>query len=799
MADVTEETTTIDANALLEEPIAENASGTVVTTTDADIVSKAFTSVEEDGTEVQYVTMTPEEAAAAGVTMEEEEQVVTTSLQFDPANPSVLYTADGTLINQADLSPEEQALVQAALQQHLAEQEAEQQLALIEEPSQETQLTLPTIIGSDTTSAPTQNGDPLTMSVAGAGNTSVQSVTGTTAPLATITPATTASSGKGINLASPHTNASQIVQTLADNVRRQQEYLKAQHLLKQAELTNRNSQPPEGYRYEEKIVIRQGQPQVVKLPVKVQKKPEIPAALANLMPKIEVGKDGSQVIRIHQSQISAEQLRSLQENPNVRLVFRPANANKNRPRNGAPVVAGKKRGRPRRVYDNDGNDPKDADYVDESPPSKTRYGRTPKQPYYSKDYTTPIENEDGTVTYPRPTPKPIMVGRRGRTPGSLNKSTIERAYRRSNSYAHKIDVLREQELIQDEDLTNARLAITPQKPVLSSVEQAISTRRKNRLRELLSACSQDEIMEVALPHLARAFSLWEFLIMKVEQNKQSRVYFADVYKEYEALHRYVSRLTVKYKDCIQQKAIEGTKDALEETEKKNLVKVKCKKLAESLGLEADELEDTFINLLDSTPIIPTVSGKQEMVISNIGEQAQTLEDSTTSKDNQETTTVESSSKLIPVTTQAAVQPEMPPLAPLTAESDEKEPAVEASMDTTDAPEGMQIDETETATGAAADGETPSEDGAGGTQIIQIGTGDDKQFIEVPEGYTLIQTPEGLVMSQPGTTLSQAEDGTIYVTQEDGTTAPLDSQHSIPLEAADAVDTTSPDAITTEAQ
>lgn len=35
----------------------------------------------------------------------------------------------------------------------------------------------------------------------------------------------------------------------------------------------------------------------------------------------------------------------------------------------------------------------------------------------------------------------------------------------------------------------------------------------------------------------------------------------------------------------------------------------------------------------------------------------------------------------------------------------------------------------------------------GTQLIQIGQGDDQQFIEVPEGYTLIQTPEGLVMSQ----------------------------------------------------
>lgn len=45
----------------------------------------------------------------------------------------MLYTSDGTLINQSDLSPEEQALVQAALQQHLAEQEAEQQLALIDQ------------------------------------------------------------------------------------------------------------------------------------------------------------------------------------------------------------------------------------------------------------------------------------------------------------------------------------------------------------------------------------------------------------------------------------------------------------------------------------------------------------------------------------------------------------------------------------------------------------------------------------------------------------------------------------------
>lgn len=46
----------------------------------------------------------------------------------------------------------------------------------------------------------------------------------------------------------------------------------------------------------------------------VQYQPEIPAALANLMPKVEISKDGSQVIRIHQSQITSQQLKALQVN-----------------------------------------------------------------------------------------------------------------------------------------------------------------------------------------------------------------------------------------------------------------------------------------------------------------------------------------------------------------------------------------------------------------------------------------------------------------------------------------------------
>lgn len=53
-------------------------------------------------------------------------------------------------------------------------------------------------------------------------------------------------------------------------------------------------------------------------------------------------------------------------------------------------------------------------------------------------------------------------------------------------------------------------------------------------------------------------------------------------------------------------------------------------------------------------------------------------------------------------------------------------------------------ETGDASVVAAEGDATAQTG---TQLIQIGQGDDQQFIEVPEGYTLIQTPEGLVMSQ----------------------------------------------------
>jgi len=83
-----------------------------------------------------------------------------------------------------------------------------------------------------------------------------------------------------------------------------------------------------------------------------------------------------------------------------------------------------------------------------------------------------------------------------------------------------------------------------------------------------------------------AFSKMLFsLVVQVEKNKLSRVYFADVYKEYEALHKYVCRLTEKYQEKLSSvkddETDEDNKNSAAENlekEKKRVITVRCKKV-----------------------------------------------------------------------------------------------------------------------------------------------------------------------------------------------------------------------------
>merc|ERR1712096_254946 len=276
-----------------------------------------------------------------------------------------------------------------------------------------------------------------------------------------------------------------------------------------------------------------------------------PPALASLMPKIDVGKDGHSVIRIHQSQITPDQLKSLQENPNVRLVFRPP--------------GGKRVGR--------GG-------------VNRRRGR-PKTKPYNVDMRGPDSPSSGYMDYPY-----SRGSKRGRGRGY----SMGGGYRRTGTEASRMDWLRAQDSFDAEAEATQRLSYVPPKlNNLSQEEQAISQRRRSRLKEVLSDCSPDDVLEATLSHLARVFSVYEFLVMKVEGDKdRERVYFGDVYKEYESLHKYMSNLTPKYFDALTskrvQKQMEEREKALKEAQEKERKEKEAQEKAEKEAQEKIEKE-----------------------------------------------------------------------------------------------------------------------------------------------------------------------------------------------------------------
>ncbi|XP_019623128.1 PREDICTED: uncharacterized protein LOC109469164 [Branchiostoma belcheri] len=85
-------------------------------------------------------------------------------------------------------------------------------------------------------------------------------------------------------------------------------------------------------------------------------------------------------------------------------------------------------------------------------------------------------------------------------------------------------------------------------------------RRKAKFRELLKQMNDEELMELALPRLTKAITLWEFLLMKVERGRPSRAHFPDVYQEYEVLHKHVQKMAEEY--MVQQPPVTPNQPSL---------------------------------------------------------------------------------------------------------------------------------------------------------------------------------------------------------------------------------------------
>lgn len=59
-------------------------------------------------------------------------------------------------------------------------------------------------------------------------------------------------------------------------------------------------------------------------------------------------------------------------------------------------------------------------------------------------------------------------------------------------------------------------------------------------------CTDEELMEIVLPRLAKVITLWEFLVMKVEKGNPAWPHADDIYREYERLHEHVKKLCQEY-------------------------------------------------------------------------------------------------------------------------------------------------------------------------------------------------------------------------------------------------------------
>ena len=68
--------------------------------------------------------------------------------------------------------------------------------------------------------------------------------------------------------------------------------------------------------------------------------------------------------------------------------------------------------------------------------------------------------------------------------------------------------------------------------------------------QLIRECTDEELMEIVLPRLAKVITLWEFLLMKVEKGDPPKPHVDDIYKEYEKLHLNVKKLCQEYLQFI---------------------------------------------------------------------------------------------------------------------------------------------------------------------------------------------------------------------------------------------------------
>ncbi|ESO83522.1 hypothetical protein LOTGIDRAFT_169216 [Lottia gigantea] len=109
-------------------------------------------------------------------------------------------------------------------------------------------------------------------------------------------------------------------------------------------------------------------------------------------------------------------------------------------------------------------------------------------------------------------------------------------------------------------------------------------KRRAKLQDLIRQCTDDELMEIVLPRLAKVVTLWEFLMMKLEKGGKATPKVEDIFHEFESIQKQVAKTC---QDCLIPMA--ENKESNEPSAGSKL-QIEDSSLAASLGLKIGQYQ-----------------------------------------------------------------------------------------------------------------------------------------------------------------------------------------------------------------
>ncbi|XP_030641734.1 zinc finger protein 839 [Chanos chanos] len=357
-----------------------------------------------------------------------------------------------------------------------------------------------------------------------------------------------------------------------------------------------------------------------------------------------------------------------------------------------------------------------------------------------------------------------------------------------------------------------------------SLEQQ-AQRRRARLKEAMQQCEDDELIEVALPRLAKAMTLWEFVLMKVEKQHSSKPQFPDVYREFEQLHSQVKKMAQEHFTGAAQPALQV--HDMEVLKSLGVQLNMMKPLNTALGQKSQENQATKnVRHLENTKMLPPAKRfKMEnrpgetngyQVNQNGIEKEQKEETSSalrktqTRPENPSPSPATAEKDTAPSSSEGVVALETG-IHPLEAEGDKAQEVPDAEMSEVFSIGGPmdiadQMKELEQALGSDLDREYKSashglkqqphpEENCDPAQTsdpkqpVAAGDGTETQSTQpsVQEGHQeqqiYIQTEEGLILHQAS---DLASEGIVIVDGPDGATMHIQAPEGVPLETVHAM-------------